>query len=485
MLATRIHSRAFAAALAGLVAVHCQSRRADVTTLHAQTAVPVQSGVLTQSVAPTSTEAAATDERPPGRTTSDINASSAPWAEVGGLSASSVGLGEEAVVRASVHASLQPCSLDESMGGAGNCVRVGASRFRIWGAVRSGKMPKALATDHAGQYLYSSNMGSDGEQGLSVFRTDPLRLERHVAVRGNAIELLVTKDDRHLWVSDAAAWGKLRRYDVSSWTLDRDVAVPGFPKWFVADRAEANLYVSLWTWDAVSRVNESGQVATLRTPRGKVSGRHSKNPRGAALSADERELYVLNNHDHTLSVIDVPQWKEKQRVPIGYAPRHIVARPSADTFLVSLTGEDAVVEWNATQREVTRRLRAGKRPKTIATSNDGRFLFAANFVSNSLSVVDLQSGESRELGLGLHKPSGLSVRADDRFVYVSGFCSNDVWAIERIDDGRAGEPNLGQTHEHKPCLTCRSTFAGCPYPPGKEPAAAADEPVKSDAEWGW
>lgn len=485
MLATRIHNRAFAAALAGFVAVHCESRRADVTTLYAQTAVPVQSGGLTQIVEPVSTEAAATDERPPGRTTSDINASGAPWAEVRGLPTSSGGLGEAAGVRASAQASLQQCSPGAATSGAGSCVRVGASRFRIWGAVRSGKMPKALAADHAGQYLYSSNMGSDGEQGLSVFRTDPLRLERHVAVRGNAIELLVTKDDRHLWVSDAVAWGKLQRYDTSSWTLDRDVAAPGFPKWFVADRAEANLYVSLWTWDAVSRVDASGRVTTLRTPRGKVSGRHSKNPRGAALSADERELYVLNNHDHTLSVIDVPQWKEKQRVPIGFAPRHIVARPGSDTFLVSLTGEDAVVEWDATRREVTRRLRAGKRPKTIATSSDGRFVYAANFVSNSLSVVDLLSGESRELSLGLHKPSGLSVRADDRFVYVSGFCSNDVWAIERIDDGDVATSDLGQARVHKPCLSCRSTFAGCPYPPGREPEAAADEPVKSDAEWGW
>lgn len=434
MLATRIHSRALCVTLLALCATHCESRRADVTTLHASTVAAV---------------------------------SAAPSAHVNAEPARS-----------------EPC-LPNAGSGVGSCVRVGASRFRVWGAVRSGKMPKALATDHAGKRLYSSNMGSDGEQGLSVFRTDPLRLERHVPVRGNAIELRVTRDDRYLWVSDAASWGKLERYDVDSWALDREIAVPGFPKWFVADRAEENLYVSLWTWDAVSRVNASGQVETLRTPRGKVSGRHSKNPRGAALSADERELYVLNNRDHTLSIIDVATWKEQARVAIGYAPRHIVARPGAATFLVSLTGEDALVEWDASARAVVRRFHVGKRPKTIAASSDGRFAFAANFVSNSLSVVDLQSAESREIPLGLHKPSGLSVRADGRFIYVSGFCSNDVWAIERIDDGEAGTPDLGQASAHKPCLTCRSTFAGCPYPPGREPVAAADEPVKSDAEWGW
>jgi YVTN family beta-propeller protein len=378
------------------------------------------------------------------------------------------------------------CSSDAVEKAAGACVRLGKSAFRIWGATRSGKMPKALAADHSSQHLYSSNMGSDGEQGLSVFRTQPLSLERHVPLDGNAIELFVSKDDHWLWLTDAQAWGQLERYDVHSWKMEQQLAVPGFPKWMVTDRDHSSIYVSLWTWDGISKVDVSrGTVDTLKTKRGKVSGRHSKNPRGLALSADERELYVLNNHDHTLSVIDVETWVEKERVQIGYAPRHIVPGRDATTFLVSLTGEDAVVEWDAPSRSVRRRFPVGKRPKTIAASGDGRFAFAANFVSNSLSVVDLESGESRQLPLGLHKPSGLAVRADDRFVYVSGFCSNDVWAIERIDDGQAKTTPLGEAAAHRPCLTCASTFAGCPFPPGKAPIADGVEAVKTDAAWGW
>lgn len=378
------------------------------------------------------------------------------------------------------------CSPDAALKGVGSCVRLGHSAFRIWGASRSGKMPKALATDHSSQRLYSSNMGSDGEQGLSVFRTDPLRLERHVPIHGNAIELFVSNDDRWLWLTDAEAWGQLERYDLRTWKMDRQLAVPGFPKWMIADRSQANIYVSLWTWDGISRIDvDRGTVSTLKTRPGKVSGRHSKNPRGLALSKDQSELYVLNNHDHTLSIIDVGEWVEKERVQIGYAPRHIVPSSDPETFLVSLTGEDAIVEWQAASRAVRRRFVVGKRPKTIATSHDGRFVFAANFVSNSLGVIDLQSGQVGQLPLGVHKPSGLAVRADDRFVYVSGFCSNDVWAIERIDDGQVPEPTLGEASPHRPCSTCASTFAGCPFPPGARPSAAGGEPVKSDVEWGW
>ena len=377
------------------------------------------------------------------------------------------------------------CSSGESKR-VGACFRLGNAVFRIWGAARSGKMPKALAADHASRRLYSSNMGAEGEQGLSVFRTEPLRLERHVPMIGNAIELFVSRDDRSLWITDMRDWGKLQHYDTNTWELVREFAVPGFPKWMTPDSSESNFFVSLWTWDGVSRVDVAqGTVATSKTRRGKVSGRHSKNPRGLALSSDERQLYVLNNHDHTLSVMDATSLVEKERVAIGYAPRHIVPGHVPDTFFVSLTGEDALVEWSASQRKITRRFPVGKRPKTIAVSHDGRYAFAANFVGNSLSVVELATGHSRELPLGLHKPSGLAVRADDRFVYVSGFCSNDVWAIERIDDGQLPTPTDGDVTPHRPCPTCASTFAGCPFPPGVAPFAVGNEKVKTDAEWGW
>lgn len=378
------------------------------------------------------------------------------------------------------------CLPDAKPGHIGHCVRLGDTWFRLWGAVKTGKMPKALVTDRQSKYLYSSNMGSAGEDGLSVYLTDPLRFERNVALRGNAVEMLLTDGGQALWVSDAQDWGKLKRYDTQTWRVEREIAVPGFPKWMAATRDGSQVFASLWNLDGVSRVEwPSGVVKTARTRRGNVSNDHSKNPRGMALSHDETELYVVNNHDHSLSVLDVASLAEKERRPIGFAPRHIVAGVSPQTFLVSLTGEDAAVEWDATARKTLRRFALGKRPKTIALSHDGKYLFSANFVGNSVSVVDVESGKSVELALNVHKPSGLAVRADDRFVYVSGFCSNDIWAIERFKDGETPYLALGSDRDHRPCLTCASTFAGCPFPPGHAPQGGTPSEVKSDAEWGW
>jgi hypothetical protein len=92
-------------------------------------------------------------------------------------------------------------------------------------------------------------------------------------------------------------------------------------------------------------------------------------------------------------------------------------------------------------------------------------------------VVELATLRRVDVPLGLHKPSGLAVRADDRFIYVSGFCTHDVWAVERVDEGQSATLPLGPDRVNEPCFDCAQSFEGCPYFPGpseiREPSAEA------------
>lgn len=348
-------------------------------------------------------------------------------------------------------------------GRVGHSVKVGDSLFVIWGAEETGLMPKGLATSHDGQWLFSSNMGLENHKTLSAYRSQPLRLERHLDLPGKSIELLTTQRGQ-LLVTNSRSWGMVEVFAIDGLQRQRDHRVPGFPKWMQLDATERTLYVSLWAQDGISRVDlESGEVKTLLTPKGTYS-RHrtkDKNPRGSALSADERTLYVANNADETLSLIDVETFTERRRIRIGYAPRHIVR--AGERLFISLTGNDSVLEFDTRTEEPVRAIAVGKRPKTIALSSDQRFLYVGNFSSNSLSIVDLQTYAVGELALDLHKVSGLAVRADDRFIYVTGFCTHDVWAIERVAPGQAPTLPYGPDRDNEPCFDCPSSFVGCPY----------------------
>lgn len=357
---------------------------------------------------------------------------------------------------------------------AGYLAELGEHRFMIWGSASSGKMPKALLTTKHG-LLISSNMGSDGSDALSVYHSDPLRLKQHVPLRGKAIELALSPDHTELYVSNDVKWGMLQILGASDFDVRREIPVPGFPKWMTTSRDGTRLFASLWALDGVTEVTlPAGSTRTFRGRKGSISKDKSKNPRGSALSGDERTLFVGNNADQSLSLIDTQSLKERKRLRIGYAPRHLVANRDGSRIYISLTGEEQVVEFDVASETVTRRFDVGKRPKTIALANDERFLYVANFVANSLSIVDLKTEQHTELALDLYKPSGLSVRPDDAFIYISGFCTNDVWAIQRLDPGHAPHLPLGPDRDNKPCLECFSTFAGCPYPPGTEPKALVE-----------
>jgi hypothetical protein len=49
--------------------------------------------------------------------------------------------------------------------------------------------------------------------------------------------------------------------------------------------------------------------------------------------------------------------------------------------------------------------------------------------------VDTRTWQIAKLPLDIVKASGLAVHPSDRFVYVTGWCSTDVWAVERIKPG--------------------------------------------------
>jgi DNA-binding beta-propeller fold protein YncE len=347
---------------------------------------------------------------------------------------------------------------------------LGDTRFVVWGAAETGSMPKGLATSLDSRWLFCSNMGVADERTLSVYRSDPLHLEKHLDIPGKNIELAVSADGADLFVTNSRAWGRLLVFDTNDRTLERDLPLPGFPKWMLVPPDGKTLYASLWALDGISRVTlADGSVQTLQTPKGRYSRheRRDKNPRGMALSRDGKTLIVANNADETLSLVDIATWTERKRVRVGYAPRHVVAAHDGRLF-VSLTGNDSVLELDPVTFEPKREIAVGKRPKTIALSHDDRFLYAANFVSNSLSVVDLETHARLDIELDVYKPSGLAVRADDRFVYVTGFCTDDVWAIERLDPGEQPTLPLGPDRFNEPCFDCPSSFVGCPYFPGPD-----------------
>ncbi len=92
------------------------------------------------------------------------------------------------------------------------------------------------------------------------------------------------------------------------------------------------------------------------------------------------------------------------------------------------------------KRKVVKTVWVAKGPRTIALSTDERFVYVAGYAGHSLTIVDTKTFKHRILGLDIVKASGVAVHPKTGFIYVTGWCTKDLWAIERIKPGGKPRP---------------------------------------------
>ena len=155
---------------------------------------------------------------------------------------------------------------------------------------------------------------------------------------------------------------------------------------------------------------------------------------------------------------------------MGVAPRHLVLSPDGATAYLAETGY-GIAFIDVQKERIFKRVRVGQSPKSIVLSKDGRFLYSSDYRGHSLSIVDTQTFETVRMKLNILRSSGIDVHPNDGFIYISGWCTNDVWAIQRVNPGR------------RPPFLSESTATIAPAMPAKCPRQAAPPSHRSKSGW--
>lgn len=113
---------------------------------------------------------------------------------------------------------------------------------------------------------------------------------------------------------------------------------------------------------------------------------------GIALSADEKEVWIVNGGDATVSVIDVATRKVVQTVSLNFEePLRITITPDGKRALVpSRAGEVAVIDTKT--RNVIKRIpKVGTQIHGIVVSPDNSFAYTASQGEAEITVIDMKS----------------------------------------------------------------------------------------------
>src|SRR4029079_10041967 len=159
-------------------------------------------------------------------------------------------------------------------------------------------------------------------------------------------------------------------------------------------------------------------------------------------------VFVSNERSGEVTVIDGGTDSVVGTFPVGKRPRGIHATPDGRRIFVTLSGSprmapgldenrapadkraDALGVIDPSTRKLVDRWHVGSDPEQFAISKDGKFAFIANEDDASVSIVDLDSGQSRGKIKVSEEPEGVGVKPANGEVYVTCEEKGEVFAID-------------------------------------------------------
>jgi len=187
------------------------------------------------------------------------------------------------------------------------------------------------------------------------------------------------------------------------------------------------VYVSNWHSNDVSVINATTFERLKNVAVGRI-------PRGIAFTPDGRYAYITIMGGSSLSKMDVAGHKVVENPEIGLNPRHIVISKDGKFLYASLNIPAQVVKFDLQMGAPMAGTPVGWRPRTIELSGDERYLFTANYIGNSISIVNAASMELvRTVPSAEVHPCGLCVSPDGKELWVTNYTGNKVCVYEIIE----------------------------------------------------
>jgi len=151
-------------------------------------------------------------------------------------------------------------------------------------------------------------------------------------------------------------------------------------------------------------------------------------------------LYVSNERDGTIQIVDTNSDRVTATARIGDRPRGLALSPDGKRLYVAVswwrdgkrprTGKERIAAIDAATLKPVRDYVAGTDPECVAVSPNGQRLYLSNEDAGTASIIDTASGRHRGTLVVGTEPEGVTASPDGKWVYVTAETSNVLTVID-------------------------------------------------------
>lgn len=193
-------------------------------------------------------------------------------------------------------------------------------------------------------------------------------------------------------------------------------------------------YVTNTDSNDISVVDLDEKIEVERIP---VGG----SPRGG-MAIDNKGIYgyLSNCAGNTISVIDLFNNRENGRINVGISPRGTVLSPDNSLLFVSNSGSNDVSIINLNNRQEIIKIPVGDNPRALSITPDGKYVNVPCWGADSLSIIEVDyqnpenSKEISRISLGKEfRPYHAFSDYDNKHVYTANTHGHSVSVINLLD----------------------------------------------------
>jgi YVTN family beta-propeller protein len=215
--------------------------------------------------------------------------------------------------------------------------------------------------------------------------------------------------------------GKVSVVDLAERRVDRMLEAPGSP-FGIAAASGGRIYVADWNGGEISVIETAGSAPSKTVKVGRA-------PAHLLLTPDQSLLFVANRESDTVSAIRTADLTLAGTISVGRAPFAMALSPDAKRLYVGnvQAGTISVIDTGALVVIETRK--SGAMPYGAAVTPDGARVLVTNQQSGTVAVLAGQDAPPGSIRVGGY-PEGIAIGVDGRHAYAANWFSDDVSVLD-------------------------------------------------------